>query len=196
MIRNLLVVLSVVAVLGLASSAWAEARYGDGGGGESNWDCICEEIIGVGPTCTNNLLENCGAACNTSANCAPGRVCIDKTFTGCASAGAGTCQRQMDQCLNGGCVTSSSIGNIIDCPSNVIPTLSQWGLILFGMLLLSMMFWTIRRRGLPTHMAAGLLVIGMMGFTAATVAYSQLQSERVCGESDVAVEFVNDILNG
>ena len=25
--------------------------------------------------------------------------------------------------------------------------------------------------------------------------YAQIQSERVCGESDISVEFVNDILN-
>ncbi|MBW2272380.1 MAG: IPTL-CTERM sorting domain-containing protein [Deltaproteobacteria bacterium] len=193
--RNLLTLLVVVFALGFASSAWAESRYGDGGGGESNIGCICEEVIGAGPTCTNDLLLPCGTDCNTNANCAAGSVCVDKAFTGCSSAGAGNCQKLLATCGNGGCVTSSTIENVVDCPSN-IPTLSQWGLILFGMLLLTMMFWTIRRRGLPTHMSASLLVIGMFGLSAATVAYAQIQSERVCGERDVAVEFVIDILQG
>ena len=43
-----------------------------------------------------------------------------------------------------------------------------------------------------------MLILGllMIGLSAATVAYAQIQSERVCGERDVAVEFVIDILQG
>ena len=83
----------------------------------------------------------------------------------------------------------------VDCP-HVIPTLSQWGLILFGMLLLTAMFITIRRRGLPTQWSASLLVLMSAGLIAVSVSYAEIQSNRVCGETDVAVDFVNDILEG
>ena len=77
-----------------------------------------------------------------------------------------------------------------------VPTLSQWGLILFGLLLLSAGFLTIRWRRLPTRVTASLLVLVAAGVVAVGSSYAQIQSSRSCGENEVAVEFVNDLLNG
>ena len=57
---------------------------------------------------------------------------------------------------------SASFWNVCSVAPAQIPTLSQWGLILFGMLLLTAMFITIRRRGLPTQMTASLLLLMVM----------------------------------
>ena len=78
----------------------------------------------------------------------------------------------------------------------VIPTLSQWGLILFGMLLLTVTFYTIRRRGLPTGATAGMLAVLGVGLATVVTSYASVQSERVCGEeNDVAVELIQNLLN-
>ena len=101
----------------------------------------------------------------------------------------------LTECANGGCVEPSTKTTTIFCPNN-IPTLSQWGLILFGMLLLTLMFITVRRRGLPTQMTASLLVLMAAGLVAVGASYAEIESNRVCGEMDVAQEFVNDLLDG
>jgi hypothetical protein len=140
-------------------------------------DGACDDCLGNGP-CVGGFCTVGGAACTGVFT----DVCVDPN----------------DNCKDGGCIESSNSRvpptTIVYCPDN-IPTLSQWGLILFGMLLLTAMFVVIRRRGLPPHMTASLLVLGAVGLAVATAAYAQIQSERVCGESDIAVEFVNDLLN-
>ncbi|MFQ5459131.1 MAG: IPTL-CTERM sorting domain-containing protein, partial [Myxococcota bacterium] len=82
------------------------------------------------------------------------------------------------------------------CPGN-IPTLSQWGLILFGMLLLTMMFLVIRRRGLPTHMTASVLLLLAAGFIAVSMSYGAIQSNRSCDvdRNDVAVQLWQEIFS-
>jgi hypothetical protein len=202
--RNLLLVLSVLGVIGLASAASAEFRDGgDGsGGGGQHSNCLCEEEIaggaecGGGPCCADYTWPNCPpalTACPLGTECAAHQICVDHTVAGCLTD---FCVPRSTICAEHDCIDSSgpALESLIDC--YFIPTLSQWGLILFGMLLLTAMFLAIRRRGLPTHMTASLLVLGAVGLAVATAAYAQIQSERVCGESDVAVEFVNDILNG
>ena len=77
-----------------------------------------------------------------------------------------------------------------------VPTLSQWGLILFGLVLLTAGLLTIRWRGLPTQVTASLLVLVAAGVVAVGSSYAEIQSSRSCGETDVAVEFVKDLLNG
>lgn len=84
----------------------------------------------------------------------------------------------------------------VPCEVFPIPTLGQWGLILFGMLLLTMMYLTIRRRGLPSQMTARLLVLLAVGVLATGASYAEIQSNRTCGETDVAVDFINDLLEG
>ena len=200
--RILLPLLVVFAVVCLAGSAWAISR-GEGGGGDSAADCICDEAIGGivrplpdGPTCTIPLgAASCGAVCVNNDNCPPNRICIAAPVNGCAT---NTCEVLAPECANGQCgvndVSDFPNNDIVHCPHN-IPTLSQWGLILFGMLLLTTMFIVIRRRGLPTQMTASLLVLMAVGVLATGASYAEVQSNRVCGETDVAVEFVNDILN-
>ena len=82
---------------------------------------------------------------------------------------------------------------VIACPGN-IPALSQWGLILFGLLLLIVMARVFRRGGPVTPVAASLLLLMSAGLIAVSVSYSEIQANRVCGETDVAVEFVRDLL--
>ena len=123
--------------------------------------------------------------------CAPGEICMDAA-NGCLFA---LCAPLCPDEFNCGALHPFGAGPPFpDCPKN-IPTLSQWGLILFGMLLLTTMFIVIRRRGLPTQMTASLLVLLAVGVLATGASYAEIQSNRVCGETDVAVEFVNDILN-
>ena len=68
--------------------------------------------------------------------------------------------------------------------------------ILLSLLLLTAMFLTIRRRGLPTRVTASLLVLMAAGVVAVGASYAEIQSSRSCGETDVTVEFVNDLLSG
>ncbi len=96
----------------------------------------------------------------------------------------------------GSCSGGTTLVTEIPFPQLSIPTLSQWGLILFAMLLLTALFVTIRRRGLPTQMTASLLVLMSAGLIAVSVSYTEIQSSRSCGENDVAEQFVNDLLNG
>lgn len=198
--RILLPLLVVFAMVCLAGSAWAISR-GEGGGGDSAADCICDEAIGGivrplpnGPTCTITLgAAGCGPPCVDNDDCTLDRICIAAPVNGC---GINTCEVLAPECANGECDFASDFPNnsIVFCPHN-IPTLSQWGLILFGMLLLTTMFIVIRRRGLPTQMTASLLVLLAVGVLATGASYAEIQSNRTCGETDVAVEFVNDILN-
>jgi len=173
-----------------------------------------------GPTCTITLgAAGCGTVCVDNDGCQEDQICIAGTFSGCEADDCGifgpcisgecdvnsqactifpvnTCEDVAPECANGQCFAASDFPNndIVFCPHN-IPTLSQWGLILFGMLLLTTMFIVIRRRGLPTQMTASLLVLMAVGVLATGASYAEIQSNRVCGETDVAVEFVNDILN-
>ena len=102
-----------------------------------------------------------------------------------------------DAVENGGC---ENLAN--DCPAlgrnvNVlIPTVSQWGLILFGLLLLSATLLAIRRRGSPTPVTTSLLVLMAAGVVAVGASYAEFESSRSDGGTDVAVEFVNDLLGG
>jgi len=76
-----------------------------------------------------------------------------------------------------------------------VPTLSQSALILVGLLLLGAGFLTIRRRGLPTQIMMSLLVLIAAGVGAVGASYVEIESSRTCGETDVAVEFVSNLLN-
>jgi hypothetical protein len=138
-------------------------------------------------------MAQCGGA---------GFVCQLLEDTHCPANGSlGECRAIPGPCLDGTCATNDGTAASYFKPTpavrvfclNNVPTLSQWGLILFGMLLLTAMFITIRRRGLPTQMSASLLVLLSAGVMAVSVSYAEIQSNRVCGETDVAVNFVADI---
>ncbi len=192
-----MVLIFAVALLGIAATAQAQTSRGtggDGGGGEVHLSCFCSDnSINTVERCIVDV--NCGTAIDCTVGgdglCGPGFICMD-AVNGCGFA---LCAPICTDEFNCGALHAFGAGvPFPDCPKN-IPTLSQWGLILFGMLLLTTMFIVIRRRGLPTQMTASLLVLMAVGVLATGASYAEIQSNRVCGETDVAVEFVNDILN-
>ena len=191
-IHLVMVLIFAVALLGLAATAQAQTwagGTGEGGGGEVHLDCACvDEVNNNFEFCAENVA--CTAVCPATP-CLAGTICIDAVN----DCGAATCVPVCPDEFN--CQDLHVFGAgapFPECPKN-IPTLSQWGLILFGMLLLTTMFIVIRRRGLPTQMTASLLVLLAVGVLATGASYAEIQSNRGCGETDVAVEFVNDILN-
>ena len=223
--RNVLVLVFLMASIAFASSAWAATVTPGEGGGDAAAGCFCQVVVGGAIQCITDDLLCGTTACPVGNECGEGEFCVIGANTDCGFCVGGAndgdacdvstssqcalpgicvsgnyCKAQQPQCNDGGNCTATSdflnipLPKVVLCPNN-IPTLSQWGLILFGMLLLTMMFLTIRRRGLPTHLAASVLVLGAVGLAVATASYAQIQSERVCGESDIAVEFVKDILN-
>lgn len=201
--RNLFMVFSVLAMLCLASVAWGASESG-GGGGESVPGCVCgQNLPGALP---NNICRPkagaCGAPCTTDLTCAAGELCQSKADTACPADGSpGNCHEITASCANGECPAGGPFSDFttetyVDCPGN-IPTLSQWGLILFGMLLLTMMFLVIRRRGLPTHMTASVLLLLAAGFIAVSMSYGAIQSNRSCDvdRNDVAVQLWQEIFS-
>jgi len=194
-----MVLIFAVALLGIAATAQAQTSRGtggDGGGGEVHVVCFCSDnSINTTEQCIESVI--CAGAIDCTiggdALCGPLSICMDAA-NGCGFA---LCAPECPDEFNCNALHPFGSFPVIpfpDCPKN-IPTLSQWGLILFGMLLLTTMFIVIRRRGLPTQMTASLLVLMAVGVLATGASYAEIQSNRVCGETDVAVEFVNDILN-
>ena len=213
-LRLVILLAAAFGLLLLAGSASAQSQSPQGGegGGEGIGDCTCFTNGDLGGEADDGLdcaiNRNCGQAkqCHDDGDCtgADKGFCLAYGDSGCGDPELNNCGPGFNEACQGTCA-HQTLHCQDDCPAGVaefelcpdwnrIPTLSQWGLILFGMLLLTLMFLTIRRRGLPTHLSASLLVIGAVGLAMAATAYDQIQSERVCGASDIAVEFVNDIL--
>jgi len=190
---------AAVAWLGLAATAQAQSSLGggDGGGGEGHVPCACADTV-------NNTHEDCleTVLCGGAINCTvggqatcntalPGSICMDAA-NGCGFA---ICAPQCTD--QSGCGALHPFGSFPGtpfplCPNNFIPTLSQWGLIGFGLLLLTAMFVAIRRGNLSMRSGVvGLLAVGLIGVSAS---YYQIQVNRSCGDQDVAVEFVQGLL--
>lgn len=183
-----------VASIGLAFAAHAEAPYGGAGSGEQVLSCACHDTIEAADAnqCAILHLACTANACTASGDAAcPNGICVSAAVTGCPT---NQCFVQDADC-NTNCPNASAIGNVVLCYL-VIPTLDQWGLIAFGLMLLTAMFVVLRQRRLPSHIAAGMLILIGVGLAGVVTSYAAIQSQRTCSDTDVAVEFVHELLEG
>jgi len=198
--RNLLVMSLALAVacLGLAGPAAAQTvRGGDGGGETHLGDCFCvDNVTDTNEFCALNALcaglVDCTvggqATCDTAA---AGTTCSDPV-NGC---GFSVC---LSPCGPDICIASHVFGAgfpFPDCPEEPVPTLSQAGLILLGVLLLiGGAFLQRRRATMSKGFAASMLALLLTAAVGSAVAYGTIQSNRTCGDPNV-VDLVQKVIS-
>ena len=137
--------------------------------------CHVETSCATATPCVDDAGCNPGEFCLEDSNCCEFRLCAQICNACVVGIGEGVC------------------GGFAEC-EKIAPTLSQWGLIVLGLLLLVAMFLTVRRRSLRGQTTPSLLALMAAGVLAVSVSYAEIQSSRSCADTDLAAELVNDLL--
>lgn len=147
-------------------------------------------LVNCAGICTNteNDRNHCGG-CFTA--CDPGEICSAGSCGLSCQAGlsncSGTCTNvQTDRQSCGSCGNACGPtevcqgGSCTDVCVPAAPALPPWAAWLSGAGVLALAAWQLRRRRVPAHLAAGLLLALAIGLAAAGLGWGQLVRDQAC----------------
>lgn len=195
------VLVFAMVLTGVTGSSQAQSVSGSQEAVATVGECLCGAEAG-----TNDNLCFVNELCSNAINCATTLECTNALGPGffCIAGvepenccGVSKCVAFCDIKQSCDEIGAGFCDNFEECRTDLIPTLSQWGIIILGLLLLTVGTIIIRRRMVPPRIAGSMLVFLFVVVGSLVWGYTSIQDARTCDGAPASEgSFLSELASG